>query len=164
MIYGLQLIVKYFNNDIVFYSQQLFDELYKAFAKMVQVETEDADNQQQSPTGILKTMDKLLEINANTEVFPFLEKKVSEVIYWGLKHINWEMQDDIFQLVLTMVKGPKVVSQSIWQYYTDILETVIGDEKEVESFKKEFPNQIYEGFGYESLHEVNNIIAQIIVK
>lgn len=165
LITGLEYLVKYFGQDIIIYALQLFQELTKAFARMVQTKLDsDESAAQLAAGGVLKTMDKLLEIGANTEVFPELEEKVSEVITWGLTPQAWEMQDDIFELILTTVKYPNKISQRSWSYFPDIIESVLGNEKEITEFKKDFPNQTYEGCGYESLSDITNIIYNMIVK
>jgi len=165
MILGLEYLVRYFGRDICFYAKELFDELYKAFVRMVQTQLENDEGAAQlAAGGVLKTMDKLLEISANTEVFPFLEEKVAEVIRWGLSPQAWEMQDDIFELMLTTVKYPNSISQNSWQFYPLLLESVLGDSNEIANFKKDFPDQTYEGCGYESIHEIAQVMIQMIIK
>ena len=132
---------------------------------MVQTQLENDEGAAQlAAGGVLKTMDKLLEITANTEVFIYLEEKVSEVIAWGLTPQAWEMQDDIFELMLTTVRYPDKISQKSWSFFPDLLETILGNSEEIATFKKEFPNQIYEGSGYDCLHDITQIMIQMIIK
>jgi len=115
-------------------------------------------------TGVLKTMDKLLEISANTDVFQVLEEKVMDIIHWGFNPNNWEMQEDIFELILTLVKYSTLPSKRCWDFYPELLETVVGNETEVLNFKKDFPDNLYEGIGYESINDIVKIILQMILK
>ena len=168
LVSGLTLIVRYFNKDILLYSRELFEELYKAFVKFTifldSTETQEETETNIAPRGIFKTMDKLLEISANTDVHPYLENQAFGVIKWGLTHNNWETQDDIFEIMLTLVKYPDKISSGVWDFYKPLLETVLGDENEVLNFNKEFPNLTYEGFGYESLLEISKIVVPMIMK
>ncbi len=165
MVLGLEYLVRYFNKDIVLYAKELFNELYKAFIRMINTQLDNDEGAAQlAAGGVLKTMDKLLEISANTDIFKDLEEKVSEVIRWGLSPQAWEMQDDIFELMLTMVKYPNTLSSKSWEFFPEILETVLGNEEEISNFKKEFSDQTYEGCGYESLHEIVLILLQLITK
>ena len=165
MILGLEYLVKYFNTDIINYANELFNELYKAFVRMIQTQIDNDEGAAQlAAGGVLKTMDKLLEITANSNIFPVLEEKVSEVIKWGLTPQAWEMQEDIFAIIFTIVKTSKNISSRSWNFYPELLETVLGTNTDILNFKKDFPNQTYEGNGYDSISEIIQIILQMTIK
>ena len=167
LIIGLQLIVRHFNKDIVLYSKELFNELHNSFFKLIHAdenEDDDAKGDYKITGGVLKTIDKLLEISANTDVFQVLEEKVMDIIHWGFNPNNWEMQEDIFELILTLVKYSTLPSKRCWDFYPELLETVVGNETEVLNFKKDFPDNLYEGIGYESINDIVKIILQMILK
>ena len=65
---------------------------------------------------------------------------------------------------MEILKYSEKIPNRLWIYYVKCVTCVIGTPAEVEELKKEFPNQLYEGCGLESLSEIAKIICYFIAK
>jgi hypothetical protein len=67
-------------------------------------------------------------------------------------------------LLEEIIKNSNVIPNKMWEYFIPLITSVIGTDEELEDFKKEYPNQIYEGNGFDSINSICKLIKIYIAK
>ena len=163
----LQEIVKYFTVESQQYIVQLSDYLIKYFDKIVS-KGDNGDKQYMDnyalETNIINTFSIFIEyfIN-NPNIYPNIEKDIDKLLEYCLNNIYEKLEEGL-DIIEAILKYSDTFPNHVWKFFIPLVESIIGSKEELDEFKKEFPNQIFSGQGYDSLLDISKIISIFIAK
>ena len=167
IVESLQNIIKEFKDETKEYIVQLSDYLIKYFNKLTTREV-DEDNEFDNNSLIDNVISTFIDIMSffvnNNEVYPQLEKYVIIILEYCFKKEIYDKLEDGMDLLEEIIKNSNVLPNKMWEYFIPLITSVIGTDEELEDFKKEYPNQIYEGNGFDSINSICKLIKIYIAK
>jgi hypothetical protein len=174
----LQELVSIYPKEVVEFSFDLTKELVTAFNRYIRDENvgnyqtsqeailnnEDLDESVDETTsivtacGILKTMNKLLEVcsKEKTELFYQIENQISPIIFWTLASDNHTIFVEVLEVIFTITTVHCPLTENAWQFYSAILNSLITLDPNTGS--------LTEGIGLENFEEILPIILNFILK
>jgi hypothetical protein len=169
LIDGLEVIIDRFADTVKQYAVSLTEQLFTVFKRLIDTnEGEESDEKEEKSLvaeGVLRAIVKLFELFAKyDDIYGQMENSITGIIQWGFNPENFDKLYDILDIINAIVKNCNYISPKIWGYYGDLIATLIGTDEEVAEFKAQFPDQEYEGLGFESIHEYIPIISYYITK
>ena len=167
IIESVQNIIKEFKEETKEFIVQLSDYLIKYFNKLI-IREDDKENEIDNSSlinNLLSTFTDIIHyfIN-NNEIYVNLEQHIIIILDYCFKKNIYEQFDNGIELLEEIIKNSNSISKKIWNYFIPLVTSVIGTEEELKEFKKEFPNQIYEGFGFDSINRISKILKIFIFK
>jgi len=167
IIESVQNIIKEFKEETKEFIIQLSEYLIKYFNKLIirEVDEENEIDNSLLINNLISTFTDIIHyfIN-NNEIYNNLEQYIIFILdYCFIKNI-YEQLDNGIELLEEIIKNSNKISKKIWNYFIPLITSVIGTEEELNKFKKEFPNQIYEGFGFDSINNIIKILKIFIFK
>ena len=170
---NLQEIVKNFTDESQQYIIQLSDYLIKYFNKIVSKNEEDEvsdfdtkkfkDNYALE-SNIITTFCNFIEFFINNQnIYPNIEKYIDILLEYCFNNIYEKLEEglDIIEVIL---KYGNVIPNHIWKFFIPLIESVIGSQEELNDFKKEFPNKVFIGQGFESILDISKLVCIFIAK
>ena len=162
IIDSLQIIISEFKEEIRDFIVNLFEYLIKYFNKIIFQKSEEENNFDEFNliNNLIKTFSDIVIYFINdSEIYNQIEKYLVEVLNYCLLNIVIDKLEEgcyfLYNILIECNKIPNV----LWKYFLPLIESVIGSPEEINQFKEEYPNKIYEGIGY----DYSNIICKIIV-
>ena len=167
IVESLQNIIKEFKDETKEYIVQLSDYLIKYFNKLITRET-DEENELDNSSLINNVISTFIDIMHyfvnNNEIYLNLENKVIIILEYCFKKEIYDKLEDGMDLLEEIIKYSNFIPIKIWEYFIPLITSVIGTDEELEDFKNKFPNQIYEGNGFDSINSITKIIKIYISK
>lgn len=167
---ALEKIIKIFDNKCKDFAIDLTKILVERFTYLNQQE-EMEENLNTNKTfmvldGITKTIIRLFSIfSQHKDIFSVMFENAKKVIDFGFEDENFESLESSLEILSSiMSQDSEVFYPQIWEYYSKAIESVIGTEKEILEHKKDFPDSLYIGVGYESLDKVLSVLLLFITK
>jgi len=167
IVESLQNIIKEFKDETKEFIVQLSDYLIKYFNKLITREV-DEDNEYDNSSLINNVISTFIDIMSfyvnNNEIYPQLENYVIIILdYCFKKEIDDKLEDGI-DLLEEIIKKSNNLPSKMWEFFIPLITSVIGTDEDLEEFKKEYPNQIYEGNGFDSINSICKLIKIYIAK
>jgi hypothetical protein len=168
LIEGLEVIIDRFADRVKQYAVSLTEQLVNVFKRLI--EAEDGENEEKEEKSIvaesvLRAILKLFELFAKyDDIYLQMENIITGIIHWGLLPENYDKLFDIIDIIHAIVKHGNHITQKTWGYFGDLISSLIGTDEEILEFKSQFPEQDFEGLGYESLHDYIPVISHYITK
>lgn len=163
---NLQEIVKYFTEESQQYIVQLSDYLIKYFNKIISKEN-DEENGMDSYTlisNIVTTFCNFIQYFINNQnIYPNIEKYIDILLEYCFNNAYDKLEEGL-DLIEAILKYGNSIPNHVWKFYIPLVESVIGSEEELNDFKKEFPNQVFNGNGYESILDIAKLVSIFIAK
>lgn len=168
IVESLQNVIREFKEETTEFIVQLCDYLIKYFNKLTSKEIDEdktIDNQALI-SNVISTFIEIIHFFVNNpQIFPSLFTHIETILNHTFSEtMILEMIDDGLDILMEILKYSEKIPNRLWIYYVKCVTCVIGTPAEVEELKKEFPNQLYEGCGLESLSEIAKIICYFIAK
>ena len=167
IIESLQNIIKEFKDEAKEYIVQLSDYLIIYFNKLISREVDEDDELDHSSliNNIISTFIDIMHFFVNNnEIYPKLENNIIIILEYCFKKEIYDKLEDGIDLLEEIVKNSNLIPIKIWDYFIPLITSVIGTDEELENFKIEYPNQIYEGNGFDSINSIAKIIKLYISK
>jgi hypothetical protein len=164
---SLTAIISSFSILIKDYALELTEQLVKTFHRLLSSEedTEFTGENLSVAEAVIRTIIKLIEIFINyDDIYPKIEILVYDIIMYGLKEVTSERFEDVLDVVYAIVKNSIKISPKIWNFYPEIIDSVIGSEEDYKDYKDSYPEEEYEGFGYESMSDIVTVVSYYITK
>jgi len=163
---NLQEIVKYFTEESQKYIVQLSNYLIKYFEKIKSKESDEENvmDNYSLISNIVTTFCNFIQyfIN-NKDIYPSIEKNIDILLEYCLQN-SYDRLEEGLDIIEAILKYGDTIPKHVWKFYVPLVESVIGSEEELEDFKKEFPNQVFTGNGYESILDVVKLVCNFIAK
>ena len=163
---NLQEIVKYFTEESQQYIVQLSNYLIKYFEKIKSKESdeENAMDNYSLISNIVTTFCNFIQyfIN-NNNIYPSIENNIDILLEYCLQN-SYDRLEEGLDIIEAILKYGNTIPNHVWKFYVPLVESVIGSEEELKEFKKEFPNQIFTGNGYESILDIVKLVCNLIAK
>ena len=163
---NLQEIVKYFTEESQQYIVQLSNYLIKYFEKIKSKENDEENVMDNYGliSNIVTTFCNFIQyfIN-NKDIYPNIEKNIDILLEYCLQNSCDRLEEGL-DIIEAILKYGNTIPKHVWKFYVPLVESVIGSEEELEDFKKEFPNQVFTGTGYESILDVVKLVCNFIAK
>ena len=167
IIESVQNIIKEFKEETKEFIVQLSEYLIKYFNKLIirEVDEENEIDNTSLINKIISTFSDIMHyfIN-NNEIYVNLEQYIIVILDYCFNKNIYEQLDNGIELLEEIIKNSNSISKKIWNYFIPLITSVIGTEEELNKFKKEFPNQIYEGFGFDSINSISKLLKRFIFK
>ena len=167
IVESLQNIIKEFKDETKEYIVQLSDYLIKYFNKLITREV-DEENEYDNSSLINNVISTFIDIISffvnNNEIYPQLENYVIIILEYCFKKEIYDKLEDGMDLLEEIIKNANVFPIKMWEYFIPLITSVIGTDEDLEEFKKEYPNQIYEGNGFDSINSICKLIKIYIAK
>ena len=167
IIESLQNIIKEFKDEAKEYIVQLSDYLIIYFNKLISREVDEDDELDHSSliNNVISTFIDIMHFFVNdNEIYPKLENNIIIILEYCFKKEIYDKLEDGIDLLKEIVKNSNIIPIKIWDYFIPLITSVIGTDEELENFKTEYPNQIYEGNGFDSINSITKIIKLYISK
>ena len=166
----LQLIVKYFTEESQQYIIELSDYLIKYFMKVVEREKnmEPEDLYSDSFTiknNIVTTFVSFIECFIdNPDIYDKIKGHIDTLIdYYLIKSDSPEESLDLIEAILKESKKTNEYNH-ILKFFVPLIQTVIGTDKELEEFNKNYKNQVFYGQGLECILDISRVVCNYIIK
>jgi hypothetical protein len=163
---NLQEIVKYFTEESQQYIVQLSNYLIKYFEKIKSKENDEENvmDNYSLISNIVTTFCNFIQyfIN-NKDIYPSIEKNIDILLEYCLQN-SYDRLEEGLDIIEAILKYGDTIPKHVWKFYVPLVESVIGSEEELEDFKKEFPNQVFTGNGYESILDIVKLVCNFIAK
>ena len=163
---NLQEIVKYFTEESQKYIVELSNYLIKYFEKIKSKENDEENvmDNYSLISNIVTTFCNFIQyfIN-NKDIYPSIEKNIDILLDYCLKN-SYDRLEEGLDIIEAILKYGDTIPKHVWKFYVPLVESVIGSEEELEDFKKEFPNQVFTGNGYESILDIVKLVCNFIAK
>ena len=167
IVESLQNIITEFKDETKEYIVQLSDYLIKYFNKLITREV-DEENEYDNSSLINNVISTFIDIISffvnNNEIYPQLENYVIIILEYCFKKEIYDKLEDGMDLLEEIIKNANVFPIKMWEYFIPLITSVIGTDEDLEEFKKEYPNQIYEGNGFDSINSICKLIKIYIAK
>ena len=163
---NLQEIVVYFTEESQQYIVQLSDYLIKYFNKIISKEEEEEHNMDNFTliTNIISTFCNFIQYFINNQnIYPNIEKYIDILLEYCMNNIYDKLEEGL-DLIETILKYGNSIPNHLWKFFVPLVESVTGSEEELTEFKKECPNQVFTGNGYESIFDISKIVSIFIAK
>ena len=167
IVESLHNIITEFKDETKEYIVQLSDYLIKYFNKLITREV-DEENEYDNSSLINNVISTFIDIISffvnNNEIYPQLENYVIIILEYCFKKEIYDKLEDGMDLLEEIIKNANVFPIKMWEYFIPLITSVIGTDEDLEEFKKEYPNQIYEGNGFDSINSICKLIKIYIAK
>jgi hypothetical protein len=163
---NLQEIVKYFTEESQQYIVQLSNYLIKYFEKIKSKENDEENVMDNYGliSNIVTTFCNFIQYFINSkDIYPNIEKNIDILLEYCLQNSCDRLEEGL-DIIEAILKYGNTIPKHVWKFYVPLVESVIGSEEELEDFKKEFPNQVFTGTGYESILDVVKLVCNFIAK
>ena len=167
LIESLQIVIQHFKEEIAEFIVQLSDYLIKYFLKLSQREANDDEPIDTSSlvSNLITTFADIIRYFVNnTQVYPQLEQHIEVILKHCLHDNIYDRIDDGLDVIEEVLKTCVTIPPKMWEHFPTIVNSFIGSEEEQAELKKEFPNQLFEGFGRESLGPISKLMCIYISK
>jgi hypothetical protein len=168
LIEGLEVIIDSFSERVKQYAVSLTEQLVNVFKRLIDAEDAEGEEKEEKSIvaeSVLRAILKLFELFAKyDDIYLQMENIISGIIHWGLLPENYEKLFDIIDIIYAIVRHCNFITPKTWSYYGELISSLIGTDEEVMEFKTQFPDQSFEGLGYESLHDYIPVISYYIIK
>ena len=163
----LQKAVKYFKEESQQYIVELCEYLIKYFKKITSKDDEEDKESLDTYTlisNLVNTFCNFIEAFGNNQsIYPSIEKYIDVLLNYFFK-TQMENLENALDIIEIALNNCQKIPNHIWNYFVPLIESVIGSEEELSEFRKEYPNQIFTGVGYESILDIIKIICIYIAK
>ena len=167
LVESLQIVIEHFKEEIAEFIVQLSDYLIKYLLKLIQREKDDdepIDTSSLISNLITTFVDIIRYFVNNTQVYPQIEQHIEVILKHCLHDNIYDRIDDGLDVIEEVLKTCMNVPVKMWEHFPTLITSFIGTDEEQAELKKEFPDQLYEGFGNESLSEISKLICIYISK
>ena len=172
-------IVKYFKKEVREYVVQLSDYLINYFIKINKECQKDNDDDEKGfnlitiSTQIIQTIGEIIHIFINDEdIYCKIENHINIILsycissdYYSIGRLEdgLDLLNDILISSTNSHKNIFIIHNSLWMFYINILNTIIGSPQERKEFKSQFTfDKIYEGYGVDYINDICKIISYFI--
>ena len=163
---NLTQIVKNFTQESQQYIVQLSEYLIKYLEKILSKDEDEKEamNNYSIESNIITTFCYFIEYFINDKnIYPNIEKYIDQLLQYCFKNIYEKLEDGL-DIIEAILKYGDVIPDHVWKFFIPLVESVIGSKEEIIEFKKEFPNNIFTGHGYESILDITKIVSIFIAK
>jgi len=168
---NLQEVVKYFTNESQQFIIELSDYLIKYFMKIVEKEKNMEDESKFMDTftiknNIVTTFTYFIKyfIN-NPEIYNKITNHIDALVDYFLTKSEDSPESGMDLIEDVLKHSPKNNTfYHIYKFFIPLVQTVTGTEEEIAEFKRSFPNQVFNGQGFESILDVAKIVSIYIAK
>lgn len=172
IVTSLQKLIVEFHVEIKEFIVQLSGDLIRYFNKLISRENTEGDDEKGCEdcfliNNIISTFQDIVSYYIQyPETFAQLEKDVIVILNYCIKQ---ELVDkleeglDILNEILKKIKT-QTLSEGLWSFFIPLIESVIGHQSEIADFRKQFPTQIFQGYGFEYIYDITKMIIIYIMK
>ena len=176
-------IVKYFKKEVREYIVQLSDYLINYFIKINKESQNDNDNDEEDKgfniitisNQIIQTMGEIIRIFISDEdIYSKIINHINIILsycincdYYSIGRLEdgLDLLNDILVSSSNSQKNIFIIHKSLWMFYINMLNTVIGSPQERKEFKSQFSfDKIYEGYGVDYINDICKIMSYYIYK
>ena len=166
IMYYLQEIVKCFTDESQQYIVQLSDYLINYFNSIISRENEEGEVMDTFNliSNIVSTFCNFIQYFINNQnIYPNLINNIDTLLQHCLNNAYDKLEEGL-NIIESILKYGNTIPEHLWKFFIPLIESVTGSEEDLIEFKKEFPDQIYNGNGSESLLDISKIISAFIAK
>ena len=167
---NLQEIIKYFTKESQQYVVELGDYLIKYFLRIIEKEKNMEDESKFMDTytiknNIVTTFTIFIRYFINTpEIYNKIINHIDTLInYYLTKSDTPECGFDLIEDILKYSEKSNSYYH-IFKFFIPLIQTVIGTEEDLAEFHESYPNQIFNGQGFESILDIGRIVCYYIAK
>ena len=167
---NLQEIIKYFTRESQQYVVELGDYLIKYFLRIIEKEKNMEDESKFMDTytiknNIVTTFTIFIRYFINTpEIYNKITNHIDTLInYYLTKSDTPECGFDLIEDILKYSEKSNSYYH-IFKFFIPLIQTVIGTEEDLAEFHESYPNQIFNGQGFESILDIGRIVCYYIAK
>ena len=165
---SIQIVIKEFKDETKEFIVQLNEYLIKFFNKIKLKESDDDKGENYSMVNnIIATLYDIIHYFVNDDtIFPQIEKHIEIILDYCIKDELFDKIEEGLDILLEIVSSENALklSKKMWNYFIPIISSVIGTNADLEEFKKRFPNQIYEGYGFDYISTISKTVCMYIIK
>ena len=174
---SLQDVVTNFTEESKIYIVELSEYLIKYFKKLVtHIHEEDKENEVDDFSlinNIINTFSNFIHYFVNNEsIYPKIENYIDILLNYCLLEEPYDKLEDGLNLLEEILVNCKIIPKHIYKFFIPLIKTILENEEESTinnnnniNINNNINNNIeLDGFGYESIMDINKIICYYIYK